>query len=328
MPVFGFRRCARTAAAIAAVVMAAAGVGHAADNYPASTVEVIVPFAAGGAVDVTGRLVAKALAQGLNGNFIVVNKPGANSNLGNMDVARAKPDGNTLLVSSIGLAANKALYKKLSYDPLTDLEPVSLVSDAPVGLFVNKALPVSNLKEFIAYAKAHPNELNYASYGVGSSPHLAAELFAHDTGVKMTHVPFTGNGPATLATVSGTTQVIFCSTVAALPFVTSGSLKAIAYADDKRSKQLPDVPTFKQAGLDFTMGTWFGLLAPAKTPRSIVDALNAALKKSLDDPEFNRIAESQGAKVVASSPEEFATFLKAESARLSKVIREANIGAN
>jgi tripartite-type tricarboxylate transporter receptor subunit TctC len=308
--------------------MAAAGApAHAADKYPASTVEVIVPFAAGGAVDVTGRLVAKALAQGLNGNFIVVNKPGANSNLGNMDVARARPDGNTLLVSSIGLAANKALYKKLAYDPLTDLEPVSLVSNAPVGLFVNKALPVSNLKDFIAYAKAHPNELNYASYGVGSSPHLAAELFAHETGVKMVHVPFTGNGPATLATVSGTTQVIFCSTVAALPFVTSGSLKAIAYADDKRSKQLPDLPTFKEAGLDFIMGTWFGLLAPAKTPRPIVDALNAALKKSLDDPEFNKIAESQGAKVVASSPEEFATFLKVESARLSNVIREANIGA-
>jgi tripartite-type tricarboxylate transporter receptor subunit TctC len=144
----------------------------------------------------------------------------------------------------------------------------------------------------------------------------------------MVHVPFTGNGPATLATVSGTTQVIFCSTVAALPFVTSGKLKAIAYADDKRSKQLPDVPTFKEAGLDFTMGTWFGLLAPAKTPRPIIDTLNKALKKSLDDPEFNRIAESQGAKVVASSPEEFAAFLKSESARLSKVIREANIGVH
>jgi tripartite-type tricarboxylate transporter receptor subunit TctC len=144
----------------------------------------------------------------------------------------------------------------------------------------------------------------------------------------MVHVPFTGNGPATLATVSGTTQVIFCSTVAALPFVTSGNLKAIAYADDKRSKQLPDVPTFKEAGLNFTMGTWFGLLAPAKTPRPIVDALNRALKKSLDDPEFNRIAESQGAKVVASSPEEFAAFLKTESARLSKVIQEAHIGVH
>lgn len=327
MPISAFGRRPRMAAMAVAVLFAAPATRVCAqDQYPSSPVEVIVPFAAGGAVDVTGRLVAKALSQGLKQSFVVINKPGANSNIGNLDAARAKPDGYTLLVSSIGLAANKALYKKLAYDPLTDLEPVSLVSMAPVGLFVNKSLPVNNLKEFIAYAKAHPNELNFASYGVGSSPHLAAELFAHETGVKMVHVPFTGNGPATLATVSGTTQVIFCSTVAALPFVTSGSLKAIAFADDHRSKQLPDVPTFKEAGLDFTMGTWFGLLAPAKTPRPIVDALNKALKASLDDPEFNRIAESQGARVVASSPEEFAAFLKTETARLSKVIEEAKIG--
>ena len=327
MRVSGFGSRARIMAAAAAMVVATAdSIVHAQDKYPASTVEVIVPFAAGGAVDVTGRLVAKALSKALDQSFIVVNKPGANSNLGNLEVARAKPDGYTLLVSSIGLAANKALYKKLAYDPLVDLAPVSLVSNAPVGLFVNTSLPVNNLEQFISYAKAHPGELNFASYGVGSSPHLAAELFEHDTGTRMVHVPFTGNGPATMATVAGTTQVIFCSTVAALPFVLNGGLKPIAFADDHRSKQLPNVPTFKEAGLDFTMGTWFGLLAPAKTSRGIVDALNKALKKTLDDPEFNRIAESQGARVVASSPEEFAAFLKAESARLSKVIEDANIG--
>jgi tripartite-type tricarboxylate transporter receptor subunit TctC len=327
MPGSGFGSRARIAAAAATVLAATTGGAvRAQDKYPASTVEVIVPFAAGGAVDVTGRLVAKALSQALDQSFIVINKPGANSNLGNLEVARAKPDGYTLLVSSIGLAANKALYKKLAYDPLVDLEPVSLVSNAPVGLFVNASLPVKTLAEFIDYAKAHPGELNFASYGVGSSPHLAAELFAHETGTKMVHVPFTGNGPATMATVAGTTQVIFCSTVAALPFVVNGGLKPIAFADDHRSKQLPNVPTFKEAGLDFTMGTWFGLLAPAKTPRGIVGALNSGLKKTLDDPEFNRIAESQGARVVASSPEEFAVFLKTESTRLSKVIEDANIG--
>jgi tripartite-type tricarboxylate transporter receptor subunit TctC len=327
MPKSGYGRRVRIAAVATAVLLATAVSALCAqDQYPASTVEVIVPFAAGGAVDETGRLVARALSQALNQSFIVVNKPGANSNLGNLDVVRAKPDGYTLLVSSIGLAANKALYQKLAYDPLTDLEPVSLVSNAPVGLFVNKSLPVNNLKEFIAYAKAHPGELNYASYGVGSSPHLAAELFEHETGAKMVHVPFAGNGPATMATVAGTTQVIFCSTVAALPFVLNGGLKPIAFADDHRSKQLPDVPTFKEAGLDFTMGTWFGLLAPAKTPVAVVATLNDALKKSLDDPEFNRIAESQGARIVVSSPEEFAAFLKDESERLSKVIKEANIG--
>jgi tripartite-type tricarboxylate transporter receptor subunit TctC len=327
MPISGFGRHARAAGLAAGTLLAMAGSGLCAqDQYPAATVEVIVPFAAGGAVDVTGRLVAKALSQAFKQNFIVVNKPGANSNLGNLDVARARPDGYTLLVSSIGLAANKALYKNLAYDPLVDLVPVSLVSNAPVGLFVNKSVPVNDLKEFIAYAKAHPGELNFASYGLGSSPHLAAELFEHDTGVKMVHVPFTGNGPATMGTVSGATQVIFCSTVAALPFVLNGGLKPLAFADDHRSKQLPDVPTFKEAGLDFKMGTWFGLLAPAKTPATVVEALNKGLKTSLETPEFNRIAESQGAQVVVSSPEEFAAFLKAESERLTTVIKEANIG--
>lgn len=298
-----------------------------AEEYPSSTVEVVVPFAAGGAVDVTGRIVARVLAKALDGNFIVVNRPGANSNIGNNFVARAKPDGYTLLVSSIGLAANQALYKNLPYDTMTDLAPISLVSVAPVGLFVNKALPVSNLKEFIAYVKANPGKLNYASYGIGSSPHLAAELFEHQTGLKMVHVPFTGNGPATMATVSNTTQIIFCSTVAALPFVLNGSLKPIAFAADHRSHELPDVPTFKESGVDFTMGTFFGLLAPAHTPAPIIAKLNKALVKSLSNPEFQKIVTSQGAEIVGSSPEAFAKFLEQESKRLSIVIKAANIGA-
>jgi tripartite-type tricarboxylate transporter receptor subunit TctC len=301
---------------------------HAQEEYPTRTVEIVVPFAPGGAVDVTGRLVAKALGNGLGKTFVVINRPGANSNIGNLAVARAMPDGYTLLVSSIGLAVNKALYKNLSYDPLTDFSPISLVSIAPVGLFVNKSLPVNNLQEFIAYLKKNPSKLNYASYGLGSSSHLAAELFQHETGTKMVHIPFSGNGPATMATVSNDTQVIFCSTVAALPFVTNGSLKPIAFGDDQRSPQLPDVPTFKESGVDFTMGTWFGLLAPAHTPEAIVGTLNKALKTTLRDPEFEKIATSQGARIAASSPEEFAKFLKRESERLSKVIVDANIRAN
>jgi tripartite-type tricarboxylate transporter receptor subunit TctC len=227
------------------------------EQYPSSTVEVIVPFTAGGAVDVTGRVVAQALTKALGRSFVVINRPGANSNIGNLFVARAKPDGYTLLVSSIGLAANKALYKELPYDPLVGLAPVSLVSNAPLGLFVNKSVPVSNLRELIVYLKENPSKLNYASYGLGSSPHLAAELFQSETGTKMTHVPFNGNGPATVATISGTTQVIFCTPVAVLPFVLSGSLKSIAFGGDRRLLQLPDVPTFKESGVNFTMGTWF-----------------------------------------------------------------------
>lgn len=317
----------RVCAAIAAVAMlATAGTAPSAQEpYPASTVEVVVPFSAGGAVDVTGRVVAQALSKALSRSFVVINRPGANSNIGNLFVARAKPDGYTLLVSSIGLAANKALYKDLAYDPLVGLAPVSLVSNAPLGLFVNKSLPVSNLKEFIAYLKENPGKLNYASYGLGSSPHLAAELFQSETGTRMTHVPFTGNGPATVATVSGTTEVIFCSPVAALPFVLNGSLKPIAFGDERRLPQLPDVPTFKESGVNFTMGTWFGLLAPIQTPAPVIATLNKAITTSLDSPESRKIFASQGAEIVGSSPEQFAAFLKTESERLSTVIRERSI---
>jgi tripartite-type tricarboxylate transporter receptor subunit TctC len=163
---------------------------------------------------------------------------------------------------------------------------------------------------------------------MGSSPHLAAELFQRVTGTKMIHIPFSGNAPATVATVSGTTQVIFCSTVAALPFVQNGGLKPIAFGDDRRSAQLPDVPTFKEQGVDFTMGTWFGLLAPRNTPQSVIDTLSKAVRESLGDSELQKVMGIQGARIVGSSPEEFAEFLRAESARLAAVIREANIRAD
>src|SRR4051794_11780209 len=176
---------------------------------------------------VMGRVAADALKRTLNRTFIVVNKPGANSNIGNQYVARAKPDGSTLLVSSVSLAANKSLYKNVSYDPLSDFAPVSLIANAPLALFVNQTLQVKDLKEFITYLKANPGKLNYAPYGVGSSSHPAAELFQHVTGTKMVHVPFTENGPAVTATLQNTTQVIFCTTVAAGPFVESGPLKGL-----------------------------------------------------------------------------------------------------
>ena len=162
---------------------------------------------------------------------------------------------------------------------------------------------------------------------LGSSPHLAAELFQSVTGSRMTHVPFNGNGPATVATISGTTQVIFCTPVAALPFVLNGSLKSIAFGDDRRLPQLPDVPTFKESGVNFTMGTWFGLLAPAQTPAPIIATLHKAIAGSLDSPRIPENLASQGAQIVGSSPEEFAAFLKAESERLSAVIKERNIRA-
>jgi tripartite-type tricarboxylate transporter receptor subunit TctC len=297
-------------------------------EYPPGPIDVIVPFAAGGGVDVMGRVAAEILKKSLNRTFVVVNRPGANSNIGNQFVARAKPDGNTLLVSSVSLAANKALYKNLSYDPLTDFTPVSLISNAPLALFVHPSVPAKDVKEFIAYLKANPGKLNYASYGVGSSSHLAAEMFQHVTGTKMVHVPFTGNGPATTATLQNTTQVLFSTTVAAGPFVESGALRGLANADDKRATKMPDLPTFKENGVDFTMGTWFGLLGPANLPQPMVDTLAGGLKKGISSPEVQKLFDSQGAVGIASSPEEFGKFLKDENARFTDIIRNAGISAD
>jgi tripartite-type tricarboxylate transporter receptor subunit TctC len=297
-------------------------------DYPAGPIEVIVPFAAGGGVDVMGRVAADILRKSLNRTFVVTNRPGANSNIGNQFVARAKPDGQTLLVSSVSLAANKSLYKKLSYDPLTDFTPISLISSAPLGLFVNKSVPANDLKEFIHYLKANPGKLNYASYGVGSSPHLATELFQAVTGTKMVHVPFHGNGPAVSATLANTTQVIFCSTVAAGPFVENGELKALAYANDTRARKMPNLPTFIELGVDYKMGTWFGLLGPANLPPALVQALNAALKQGVSSPDVQKRFDGQGADAIASSPTEFAQFLKHETARFADMIRSAGISAD
>jgi tripartite-type tricarboxylate transporter receptor subunit TctC len=279
---------------------------------PEGTIEIIVPFTAGGGVDVMGRLTADILSRGLDRSFIVVNRPGANSNIGNQYVARAKPDGRTLLVSSVGLSVNKALYKNISYDPETGF---------------SKSVPVKTLAEFIAYLRANPGKLNYASYGIGSSPHLAAELFQYLTKTKMVHVPFTGNGPATMAIVQDVTQVMFSSVVAAGPYVENGDMKALAYADDKRSAKFPDIPTFVEQGVDFKIGTWFALLGPPDLPRSMVDALNAALKKGIHTPERQSIFDAQGAEPVASTPEQFDAFLKAESVRMSALLRDAGIAA-
>ncbi len=296
-------------------------------TYPRGTVEIVVPFTAGGAVDITGRVIASGLSKVMDRTFVVINRPGANSNLGNAAVARARPDGATLLVSSIGLAANSALYRNIGYDPLTDLTPISLISNAPVGLFLNKSVPANTLPELLALLKARPDELNYASYGVGSSPHLAAEYFQSLTGTRMTHVPFNGNGPAINATLAGETHVIFCTTVAAGPAIESGQLKAIAFANEQRSRQLSSLPTFRELGLDFSMGTFFGLLGPAGLPRTLVEMLSDGVRRALQDAEVRRILESQGAEPVGSSPAEFASFLRRETERLTTIIRQAGIPA-
>jgi tripartite-type tricarboxylate transporter receptor subunit TctC len=259
---------------------------------------------------------------------VVLNRPGANTNLGTLSVVRSKPDGHTLLITSFGLAANPSLYKNLGFEPLVDLDPITLVANSPTVLTVPLSLPVNSLTEFIDYAKAHPGELNYASYGVGSSPHLAAALFQSMTGTKMAHIPYNGGGPSAVGVMTNQVQALFSSVVTVLGMLRGGSIKAIAVSSERRSELLPSVPTFAEQGLDFRSGTWYGLLAPAKTSPAIIDTLYRTSVTVLADPTVKtRIAE-QGAEVVANSPAEFRAFVKDETERLGRVIREYQIQIN
>ena len=263
-----------------------------AEDYPARPVELVVPFPAGGGTEMVTRHLSEGLARRLGQPFVVLNRPGANTNLGTLQVVRSKPDGYTLLITSFGLAANPSLYRKLAFEPQTDLEPITLVANSPTVLTVPASLPVNSLREFIAYAQARPGELNYASYGVGSSPHLAAGLFQGMTGARMVHVPYNGGGPAAVGVMSGQVQALFSSVVTVLGPLRSGKLKAIAIAADRRSELIPEVPTFAEQGLAYTTGTWYGLLAPAKTPGAIIDALHRTSVAVLAEPAVRtRLAE-------------------------------------
>lgn len=296
-----------------------------AQSYPTRAVEIVVPFVAGGGNDILARLIADGLSKRLGQSFVPLNRPGANTNTGTLQVVKSPPDGHTLLISSVGLAANPSLYKKLAFAPLNDLAPITLVASSASLLVVPPSLPVNTLSEFIAYVKARPGALNYSSYGVGSSPHLAAELFQSMTGTKVVHVPYPGGAPAGMAVVQNNVQMLFPGILPVLGLVRGGQLKPIAIADDRRSPLLPDVPTFIESGLNYKSSTWYGLLAPAKTPDSIIAILHKHTVDVLHEPAVRaRIAE-QGADVVANTPAEFRAFIKDETDRLAAVIRNANI---
>jgi tripartite-type tricarboxylate transporter receptor subunit TctC len=320
----GIRRLHRAAASLACLLAAVPGSGRA-QEYPTRPVEIIVPFAAGGGTDLIARLMCEGLGQRLGQSFVAVNRPGANTNVGTLAAIHAKPDGHTLLMASIGLAANPSLYAKLGFDPQRDLAPIALIANVPTILVVSKPLPVDTLASFIAYVKARPGELNYASYGVGSGPHLAAELFQSATGTRMVHVPYGGGGPAALGVIGNTVQMLFSSVVPVLGMVRGRSVKAIAIAADRRLALLPEVPTFKESGVDYETGTWFGILAPAQTPAPAIAKLAAAIHDMLKDSTIRARLTEQGAEVADLGPAQFGDFLREETARLSAVIRRANI---
>jgi len=316
-------------------VVAFAGLGVAAmgptattqaqDVWPSRPIEMIVPFAAGGGTDLLARLLAEGLSERLGYRVLVVNRPGANTNIGTHAVVKSAPDGYTLLLSSIGLAANPSLYKPMPFDPEKDLIPITLVANSPTVLVVHPQVPANDVKEFVALLKAKPTELEYASYGRGSGSHLGAELFQAATDTQMTHVPFSGGGPATQAVAGGHVKVLFAGMSAMSGMVSGGLLKAIAVASERRLPLSADLPTFKEGGVDYVTGTWFGLLAPAATSRAIVDRLHKETVGVLREPNVTKRVIEEGSEVVANSPEEFAAFIAAERKRLADIIAKAGI---
>jgi tripartite-type tricarboxylate transporter receptor subunit TctC len=315
------------AALISAIALASIAVATAAnaEDYPSHSVDLIVPFAAGGGTDVLARILGQGLSEQLGQSFVILNRPGANTNIGTLSAVRSKPDGYTLVMASIGLASNPSLYKALPFEPLRDLAPVTLIANAPTILVVNASLPVNSVADLIPYLKNRPNALAYASYGAGSGPHLAAELFQSISGTKILHVPYAGGAPAAYAVVGNNAQMLFSSVLPVLGLIRNGSVKPIAIAANHRLALLPEVPTFVESGVSYQTGTWFGLLAPAKTPDAIINTLHKATLEVLRDQDTRGKIVTQGAEVVGNSPADFRAFIKEETNRLSVVIRNANI---
>jgi tripartite-type tricarboxylate transporter receptor subunit TctC len=315
------------AALLAVLVAAFPGGAAVAQAYPSKPVRLIVPFAAGGGNDAVARLVGKRLADSLGQPVLVDNRPGAGGVVGAELAAKSAPDGYTLFLGGVGShAINPNLHRKLPYDPVRDFAPVALLAQAPLVLVVHPSVPARDIAEFIAYARANPGRLNFASNGNGSSSQLAAVMFDTMAGVDMVHVPYKGLSPALADLLSGQVQLMFSSVVAILPHIKAGKLRGLATTGAKRLASLPELPTIAESGLPgYEASSWYGILAPAGTPRDIVARLNAELGKALDQPEVRASLIAEGAEPAGGSPEAFAAHIRSEMERLGKLIRDANI---
>jgi tripartite-type tricarboxylate transporter receptor subunit TctC len=292
-------------------------------NYPTKPVRLVVPFPAGGTTDILARAVAQKLSEAWGRQMIVDNRPGAGGNIGSDLVAKSAPDGYTLLMGTVGThAINPSLYKNMPYDHVKDFAPVILVAGVPNVLVVNPSLPVHSVPELIAYAKANPGKLNFASSGNGTSIHLSGELFKAMTGVEMTHVPYKGSAPALTDLIGGQVQLMFDNLPSSLPFIKAGKLRALAVTSGARAAALPDLPTLAESGLPgFEASSWFGVLAPAGTPRDIVAKLNGAIAGWLASPEAKEKLLAQGAIAAGGTPEDFARHIGAETSKWAKVVK-------
>ncbi|HEX5285508.1 MAG TPA: tripartite tricarboxylate transporter substrate binding protein [Polaromonas sp.] len=293
--------------------------------YPNKTITIVVPFSAGGTTDILARIVGQALTTELGQTVVVDNRAGAGGNIGGQAAARAQADGYTLFMGTVGThAINASLYKKMPFDPIKDFAPLTRVANVPNLLVANPAQPFKNVKELIAYGKAHPGQLNFGSSGNGTSIHLSGELFKTMAKVDMQHVPYKGSAPAMTDLLGNQIAIMFDNMPSAIQHVRSGKLRAIAVTTAKRSPELPDVPTIAEAGVPgYEATSWFGLFAPAGTPPAVISKLNTAVVKVLANSEIKKKINEQGAEVYSETPEQFAAFIQKESVKWGKVVRDS-----
>jgi len=296
-----------------------------AQKYPDKPVHFVVPYPPGGPLDTIARLLGQKVSERIGQPVIVENKPGAGGNIGADSVAKSAPDGYTILMGAVAThAINPSLYAKIPYDPVKDFAPITLIGVTPNVLVVNASIPAKDVKEFIAYAKANPGKLNYGSGSTGSAGHLAGELFNSMAGVEMAHIPYKGAAPAMQDLLGGQIQLMFDNMASALPQVKSGKIRALAVTTPKRASGAPELPTIAEAGLPgFDISTWFGLFAPANTPKDIVAKLHDEFVRALTLPEVKERFAALGVEPAGNKPEEFAAYIKSEAAKYANVVKKS-----
>jgi tripartite-type tricarboxylate transporter receptor subunit TctC len=310
------------------LALCAPGLGGA-QTWPAKPVKIVVPFAAGGATDIIARQLAQKLTDAWGQSVVVENRAGAGGNIGADAVAKSPPDGYTLLMTSGSIVtANQYMYKNMGFDPAKDLAPVTNVAAGPQIIVVSTDLPVKDLKEFIAYAKANPNKVNFGSAGVGTQTHLAGENLAHAAGLNLTHVPYKGEAAALTDLMGGQIQMVPANFTAALPHIQQGRIRALVVTSLARHPQLPDVPAASEFIPGFVNDGWWGLMAPAGTPREVIDRVQRDCAKILLSDEFKAKLAQQGMAPVANTPAELGVAIREESLRWAKVIKERGLAAN
>jgi tripartite-type tricarboxylate transporter receptor subunit TctC len=313
-------------ALVFALALAACG-GAWAQSYPAKAIRFIVPFPPGGSADILARAIGQKAGEGLGQSLVVENRPGAGTAIGAEALAKSPADGYAVMIGTVSShAINPALNPKLSYDPVKDFTPISLVASIPFAMIVHPSVPAKSVREFISLAKSKPGSLNYSSAGNGTSNHLAGELLKSMAGIEIVHIPYKGSAPALNDLVAGQVSMMFDLVLTAAPHVKSGAVRGLAVTGAKRSAALPDLPTVAESGIaGYEVSAWFGIFAPAGVPQPVTQRLNAEFVKALQQPDLRQRLASQGAEPLTSTPDEFTAYLRSEIAKWTKVVKDSGM---